>query len=198
MYNIQTGGDEVISLEDTGGNVGYALDMNQNTLILLMILAIVGLIPLPLVVGYLRMAKNALLSHFVTRTALENVTLKRAESGTARRRRSWGLGILALLCIVVAKKFRDLDTGTACLEWWGPHSFMQAHAIWHCFCSFAVLFCYLFLRSEVFNLYAYNTKNEEGGGGEFWVEREERQGSDESSNSDGKLSSGSSKELEMV
>ena len=69
----------------------------------------------------------------------------------ARRRRSWGLGLLALVNIVIAKEFRGGDMTYMCDEWWGPHHKIQAHAIWHTGCSFAILFCYLFLRSEVFN-----------------------------------------------
>jgi len=71
------------------------------------------------------------------------------------------LGFLSLVSILLAKWFRDMDSGFLCLEAWGPHSFFQAHALWHTFCALAVLFCYLFLRSEVFNIYLYSFKDQE-------------------------------------
>eukprot|EP00520_Triparma_pacifica_P013230 CAMPEP_0118642378 /NCGR_PEP_ID=MMETSP0785-20121206/5803_1 /TAXON_ID=91992 /ORGANISM="Bolidomonas pacifica, Strain CCMP 1866" /LENGTH=202 /DNA_ID=CAMNT_0006533925 /DNA_START=685 /DNA_END=1293 /DNA_ORIENTATION=- len=149
----------------------------QNNLIIMMILAILGMLPLPLVFGVIRMVKNLFVGLVCGKEKLTKDNSRREwrkERLGIRRRRSWGLGIMALFCIILAKYCRDKDTGYLCLETWGPHHFMQAHAIWHCGCAFAVLFVYLFLRSEVFNMYSYISKYEGEYKGEpmNWLERQ--------------------------
>ena len=61
-----------------------------------------------------------------------------------------------------------------CTEVWGPHHWFQAHAVWHVGCALAVMFVYLFLRSEVFNMYGYVSKYETYYEGEEqnWIERQ--------------------------
>ena len=144
-------------------------ETSQNDLIIYMIIMIVCLIPIPFALGVIRMVKNAFQrifdcaidsdeekGFFVGKIVCcsrekEKSRKEVRKEQFARRRRSWGLGLLALVNIVIAKEFRGGDMTYMCDEWWGPHHKIQAHAIWHTGCSFAILFCYLFLRSEVFN-----------------------------------------------
>eukprot|EP00518_Triparma_eleuthera_P009657 CAMPEP_0182489754 /NCGR_PEP_ID=MMETSP1319-20130603/49062_1 /TAXON_ID=172717 /ORGANISM="Bolidomonas pacifica, Strain RCC208" /LENGTH=359 /DNA_ID=CAMNT_0024691879 /DNA_START=240 /DNA_END=1319 /DNA_ORIENTATION=+ len=148
----------------------------QNTLIMMMIGAIVGLVPVPLLFGFIRMLKNKVLGLVCGKVWLKarNERRKELKDLGVRRRRSWGLGICALISMCGAYWFRKGDTSWICTDLWGPSSGMQAHAIWHSGCAMAVLFVYLFLRSEVFSLYGYVSKHEQHYEGEpmNWIERQ--------------------------
>ena len=149
---------------------------DQTKLIMMLIAAIVGLVPVPLLFGFIRMLKNKVLAIVCGKVWLKARNQKRKELRElgVRRRRSWGLGICALISMVGAYWFRKGDTSWICTDVWGPSSGMQAHAIWHSGCAMAVLFVYLFLRSEVFSLYGYVSKHEKHyeGEGKNWIERQ--------------------------
>jgi len=125
---------------------------NQSKLIMYLIVAVVGLVPLPFLFGIIRMLKNTVLGFVCGNDWADKRNKRRSwrkERHGIRRRRSWGLGISALICMLGAYYFRMHDEDWMCTDLWGPHEFMQAHAIWHTGCAFAVLFVYCFLRSEV-------------------------------------------------
>ena len=150
---------------------------NQSDLIMFLIFGIVGGVPIPLIFGLIRMTKNRLLGLFCGAEWRKAKRLKRQARNNGkgvRRRRSWGLGVLALVCIVGAKWFRNGDTTWMCTDVWGPESWFQAHAVWHSGCALAVMFVYLFLRSEVFNMYGYVSKYEADYADESknWIERQ--------------------------
>lgn len=171
----QIDGDHSIELY----TVGNAYGIDSNTLVLIMILAVFVMGPVPFFFGIIRMSKNLVLKWWKKDSddgvgVGDNTQLgehvddddkveweESTPNNPPRRRRSWGLGFLSLFCILLAKWFRDMDTGFLCLETWGPRSFFQAHALWHTFCALSVFFIYLFLRSEVFNIYAFNFKDQE-------------------------------------
>ena len=90
-------------------------------------MSIVGLVPLPLLFGFIRMLKNLLLRLICGKVWLKARNEKRRELRLkgVRRRRSWGLGVCALLSIVFAKVIRDGDTSYLCDDVWGPHHWMQ-------------------------------------------------------------------------
>lgn len=148
-----------------------------NLTIMLMLGVVCG-VPLPFVIGLMRMAKNLILGYVMREEWLKVKEEKRKEREAkgVRRRRSWGLAISALMSIGGGGLFRSFDQTWMCEDWFGPHHWFQAHAVWHAMCAMAVLFVYLFLRSEVFNMYGYMGGYE---GGYDWAERERRSSSGE-------------------
>ncbi|GMH81945.1 hypothetical protein TL16_g09097 [Triparma laevis f. inornata] len=150
---------------------------DQSVLILYLILGVVGGVPIPFIFGIIRIIKNNILGCFCGREwRREKKEQRRARHNGqgVRRRRSWGLGIIALITMLTAKYFRSGDEEWMCTEVWGPHHWFQAHAVWHVGCALAVMFVYLFLRSEVFNMYGYVSKYETYYEGEEqnWIERQ--------------------------
>ena len=124
----------------------------------MLVLGVVGGAPLPLFIGWARMGKNAMLGWW-----LGGEWSRRKEEIRGQRpgrRRSWGLAILGLICIASGGGFRKYDQTWMCSSWFGPNHWFQAHAVWHVMCAFAILYLYLFFRSEVFNLEGYGV----GGG----------------------------------
>ncbi len=84
--------------------------------------------------------------------------------------RGWRFLLLAVLSLVIGFICWQLDkTGV----WCNPTSFFQGHSLWHLFCGLALLFTYLFLRSEVV-MYSEDLENESSG--EKLVEEKEVQG----------------------
>ena len=90
--------------------MGSAYGVDQHDLILNLILGIVGFCPIPLCVGVVRMAKNRIIRIFSSEERNEAIEMTRMEI-KARRRRSWGLGVGAILSVALAKFCRDKDTG---------------------------------------------------------------------------------------
>ncbi|GMH87940.1 hypothetical protein TrVE_jg6857 [Triparma verrucosa] len=155
--------------------IGYE---NWEDMTIFLILGVVVGVPFPFFIGIARMLKNTIGGCILGKEWLKRIEKKEKER-EVRRRRSWGLAILALISILAGKLFREYDQTWMCSDWFGPHHWFQGHALWHVFCAFAVLFVYLFFRSEVFNIYGYLNESREE---EFnWAERGRNSGRSSSS-----------------
>eukprot|EP00948_MAST-09A_sp_MAST-9A-sp1_P002392 g2392.t1 len=133
----------------TPWGIAYAwFDMDAVVFFLVLVMLIISTALIPVVAN---------LSHTLRNTCLPYHQMEETEVNDAGKlyyhsRHSWGLYVLGLLSIAYGVFCRYADMNFACDEWTGPESFIQFHAMWHTFCSFAILFVYLFMRSEDFSV----------------------------------------------